>query len=312
MSRLLTGIAFVLGACLIWGLIFVVPQYMTGFNWIEVAIGRYFFYGLVSLVFFLKTFLRGEGRYGWAVWKTAFIYSFLFCLGYYPCLVLGLRYASPAISALIMGVGPITIAFYGNWREKECSFRSLIVPSLFILLGLLFVNYPALVENETPTTYLLGLLACLCALLTWTWYVVANARFLKTHAEVSSSDWATLNGVTTLLWVGLFVIATSLWAGEWVDVRQYMISSAFVWGSVVLGVVCSWVGIFLWNRATLYLPMSLAGQLTIFETIFGLLFIYLLEQRLPPLMEGIGIVLFLVAVAYGIKKSSEIAPQVEH
>jgi len=45
--------------------------------------------------------------------------------------------------------------------------------------------------------------------------------------------------------------------------------SAFFIGSAILGLLCSWVGAWLWNRASLHLPVSLAGQLTIFETIFG-------------------------------------------
>lgn len=311
--RLLAGIAFVLGACSIWGLIFVIPQFMVGFNYIEIAVGRYLFYGLASLIFFLLT---QRERYSRTVWKTALIYAFLFSIGYYPCLILGLQYASPAISALIMGVGPITIALYGNWRKKECAFRTLLVPSLLILVGLIFVNYPALVANETPATYLLGFLTCLCALVTWTWYVVANARFLNLHPEISSSRWATLNGVATLMVVGVCGGVTLFFAPDRIEIEKYMQLTpelkTFLWGSLVLGVICSWGGIFLWNRAVSYLPLSLAGQLTIFETVFGLLFIYLIDQRLPPLIEGVGILLFLISVGWGIKKSAQMAPPLKH
>ncbi len=54
--------------------------------------------------------------------------------------------------------------------------------------------------------------------------------------------------------------------------------------------------------------MSFAGQLTIFETIFGLLFIYLFEQRLPNLLECLGIALFLIAIGEGIRQSSKLNP----
>jgi drug/metabolite transporter (DMT)-like permease len=259
----------------------------------------------------LKAKLKGQGKHPLTVWRRALIYSLIFVVGYYPCVVLGLRCSTPAICALVMGIGPIVIALYGNWKERECSFRSLIFPSIVILIGLALINVPALNASETPSTYLIGLLGCLCALITWSWSVVAHARFLRSNRQVSSSDWATMNGVTTFIWVGLFILLTK----DYCDQEKYLTWTPqlmmFLGGSAVLGVVCSWVGGFLWNKATLHLPVSLAGQLTIFETIFGLVFIYLLQQRLPPVMECIGMVLFLIAIVYGIRKFAVVEPELK-
>jgi drug/metabolite transporter (DMT)-like permease len=82
-------------------------------------------------------------------------------------------------------------------------------------------------------------------------------------------------------------------------------------GSAVLGVLCSWLGSFLWNRACLHLPVSLAGQLTIFETLFGISFVYIFEQRFPPTMEFLGICFLLTAILYGIRASSQAAQEKE-
>jgi drug/metabolite transporter (DMT)-like permease len=267
---------------------------MDGFSAAEVAIIRYFFFGVVSSILLIK-----KWRFPWPVWKRALIYALIYGVGYYPCLVLGLRYATPAISALVLGLGPIGIAFYGNWREKECSFRSLIVPSILVFLGLVLINAPALSQSEIPTTYLLGLLACFCALTTWVWSVVAYAHFLRKTPEISSGDWSTLNGVTTLIWVVLYVV---LFSRESLEFARY--TPSFLLGGAILGMVCSWVGSFLWNRATLHLPVSFAGQITIFETIFGLVFIYALERKFPPIFEWAGIILFLIAIFYSIRKFS--------
>jgi len=51
---MITGILYSLAACFVWGFIFVVPLFMDGFNAIEVVIGRYLFYGIVSCALFLK------------------------------------------------------------------------------------------------------------------------------------------------------------------------------------------------------------------------------------------------------------------
>ena len=136
------GIIFALGACLIWGLIFVVPEFMDGFSSIEVALGRYLVYGTLSSLIFLKLRSGGKCIYPFKIWIRAIIYSLFTSIGYYTFVVLGLRFATPAICALVLGLGPITIALYGNFTEKEIPYKSLIVPSILIVIGLIAINYP--------------------------------------------------------------------------------------------------------------------------------------------------------------------------
>lgn len=302
------GIIFAISACFIWGLIFVVPQFMTGYNSIEVAFGRYGVFGLASLCLFLKPFLQGKFRYPRIIWMKALLFSLVSNIIYYIALVLSLRYSNPAICALILGLCPVAISFYGNWQEKECSFKDLIPSSLLIGIGLIVINAPQLMSNESPLNYLLGLLFCIIALVTWSWFAVSNSRFLRDYTSVSSNDWATLMGVATLFWVVLgTVICTLSFANDVDDVSEYVfsniLSSRFLIGSAVLGILCSWVGGYLWNQASLRLPISLAGQLTIFETIFGVTFVYSVAQQLPPPVECVGIALLLGGVAYTIRLS---------
>jgi drug/metabolite transporter (DMT)-like permease len=306
-------IAFAIGACFVWGLIFVIPQFLEGFSAIEVAIGRYLFYGMISLLIFCGIRLKGGGRFPLSIWFKASYYSLVCTVGYYTFVVLGLRYADPAICTLVLGISPITITFYGNWKERECSFKSLILPSLLILFGLVITNTPQLMESTSPTSYLLGLCCCFWALLGWSWYAVANARFLKDHPEIAPSDWSTLIGVATLCWVGMLSLFLVFISEEQFNFEKYTTLDAnlhrFLGGCAVLGLLCSWVGGFLWNRATVNLPVSLAGQLMVFETIFGLLFVYLADQEFPPIYECVGISFFLVAIFYGIRASLSASQQ---
>lgn len=303
------GIVYALGACFIWGLIFVVPQFMTGFSSIEITLGRYFFYGIISSLIFFKSFCQKTCRHSQAIWIKALYFSLVSTIGYYTFVVLAMRYSSPAICALILGVSPISIAFYGNWQQKETSYRSLMIPSLLILVGLVIINIPHLKSNSEPSFYLLGLICSFLALAAWSWYVVANARFLKHHPKVHSSDWSTLIGVATLFWVFAFAIILGLFFENQLHMEKYFNPSEelrnFLIGSAILGLLCSWVGAFLWNKASLYLPVSLAGQLTVFETIFGVLFVYIVDQTLPSPVESIGIVILLAAVIYGIRMFSK-------
>jgi drug/metabolite transporter (DMT)-like permease len=290
---------------------------MEGFTSLEIVTGRYLCYGLVSCFLFLNARRLKSCKYPLSIWIKSLGYSLVSSFGYYIFVVLSLRYASPAICALILGICPITIAFYGNWKQKECSFRSLVLPSVLIFVGLVMINLLPILNTESPSTYLLGLACGFICLGTWSWYVVANSRFLKNNPEVDSKDWVTLLGITTFFWAVIFAIGLCLLYPETMGKFIHFDNSlwSFVIGCAILGLICSWFGTFLWNKASVALPVSLIGQLNIFETIFGLIFVYLLEQRLPPLLEIAGVFLLLAAVAYGISVFSKTAPlnsSVEH
>lgn len=305
------GIAFALSACFIWGLIFIIPHFMSNFSSVEIALGRYWFYGAISLLLLFKARLQGYCSYPLAVWIKALYLSFL--SGYYLWVVLAIRYSSPEICALVLGTSPISIALYGNWKQKEGNFKLLILPSLLILLGLIMLNAPHIIMTSSPLEYTIGLICSFISLASWTLYVVLNSRFLKNNPQIRSNDWATVQGVATLFWVILGGLSYSAFLQDTLDVHKYFVwnndTMSFLIGCATLGLLCSWVGAALWNQASVYLPVSLAGQLMIFETIFGVIFVYMLNQQIPPLVECAGIVLLLGAVIYGIRMLSTSSPQ---
>lgn len=294
---------YALSACFIWGLIFIIPQFMNHFSSIEIALGRYCFYGIISLLFLLKARLNGFCSYPLSIWAKAFVLSLL--SGYYLWVILAIRYTSPAICALILGTSPIAIAFYGCWNQKEGSVKLLILPSLLILIGLIMINAPHITMTNSSWEYAVGLFCSLLSLVSWSVYVVLNSRFLKNNSQIISHDWATMQGVATLFWAIVCGLACSVILWDEIDVQRYFSwnqdTMSFYIGCATLGLLCSWAGASLWNQASICLPVSLAGQLMIFETIFGVIFVYMLDQQLPSLMECAGIILLLGAVMYGIR-----------
>lgn len=305
---MIKGIALALSACFVWGLIFIIPLFLDGFTPIEITLGRYFFYGVISLFILFKERLQDACRYPAAIWIKTIYFSFVSTFGYYIPVIIALRYSAPAICTLILGISPITIAFYGNWKQRECSFKTLIIPSLLIVIGLVIINVPYLKSSTSLSEYGLGLLCGFSSMMAWSWYVVANAKFLKDNQNVSAGNWSTMIGVMTLFWVAIFSLIFFLF-NPVESFEKYLTPSReltyFLIGSTFLGFICSWLGGFLWNRASSYLPVSLAGQLTIFETIFGLIFVYILNQQVPPQLEFLGIALLLGAVIYGIRFSPQ-------
>ena len=289
------GISFVLSACLIWGLIFVIPSLLKGFSPIEITLCRYFFFGLLSLMiisFNFKKFFRDTPLH---LWVKAFVIGFFGNLAYYFFMVLGLFYSTPSVGTLILGICPITIALYGNLKNQECSYKSLILPSIAIAVGLLLVNLPEFdlgVDETLSLEYLFGLMCSFTSLVLWTWYAVTNSRILQSNPKLNSATWSTMIGATAFAWV---FICFSILFFFYNDLEYYEKYStwnpeltSFIAGGMTLGFLCTWLGSYLWNRASSILPVSLAGQLTIFETIFGLLFVYLAGGRFPTVVGLVG------------------------
>lgn len=296
----------ILIACLLWGMTFVVPQFLASFTPLELALGRFFCFGLLSFVLLMTTRRELIRSLPLKIWGTALLFCLVMNYGYYSTLSLGLRYSNPSVITLLIGVSPISIAFYGNWLQKEGHGKKLIVPSLLIFLGLIFINMDSLFisyEIESTKEYMIGLGAGLFALGAWTWFAVANARFLRKHPQIDPREWTSLMGIVTFFcsMLGIMVLF-ALSEREYLEKFSFQNPEfiQFIIGSLVTAVCCSWIAYSLWNYASLSVPLSLMGQLAIFETIFGLIFVYMFEGRFPTYYEVAGISIIMVGIFVGI------------
>lgn len=297
---MIRGIAYIILACFIWGSIFIIPRFMPGFDSFEISLGRYFFYGTASLLVLIYNRFRLFSKIDSALWWRAFWLGIAGNILYYFVLVVCMRDAGAGISALMLGVSPITIAWYGNWHSRESRFRNLVIPSIVTGIGLILVNLPAFEHSAMEGTlgrYLIGLLAGFLALGLWTWYAVSSKIVLTRYPSVSASEWSTLLGFATLL--SLVVVAGIYLFFVWDSphLHHYMRwgeeMQAFLIGSACLGIPCSWFGFYLWSKGSYLLPVSLSGQLMIFETLFGLCFVHLLDQHFPTPVEWLGMIAML-------------------
>jgi drug/metabolite transporter (DMT)-like permease len=322
-SAMIRGVTYVLAATVLWALAFLVPMSLGSFGPVEITLGRYLAYGLVSLAILVFTGHRLRSVLDRRMWLRAVTLAFTGNIGYYFFLVLGLKYAGPAVTTLVVGTLPVTVALYGNWRRREYPFRRLLGPVGLILIGLLAFNVQEIGSVARPGSsslsgQLVGIGCGVVALVMWTWFGVANAEFLKTHPEISAATWSTLLGVGTLVWALAALPLTAVTGGEAASLASAASSAGAVhtsnglWplavGSVVLGVAVSWGGSVLWNRASALLPVSLAGQLLVFETIFGLAAIYVYVGGLPSPVEILSVFIILGGVLLGIRGTRHVAP----
>ena len=308
-SSQLIGILFGVGAGLLWGIAFVAPEFAPKYNPVEIALGRYLFYGIVSVCILTTQKPQVFVQYQKKLWLTALLFAIIGNLGYYSLLVISIRFIGSSSAALIIGTIPVTVAVVSNLFKREFRFSRLLLPTLLILAGLILINTLGPQNSGAGVSggwkLLLGLGSVIGALALWTWYGVANATFLKTHSQLSASHWSTMIGVMTLALVVLTVLVTVVLVPSAIDGDKYTtLSPNLVWFiivSLVLGVAVTWGGTLLWNKASILLPTPLAGQLIVTETVSGVTYAFLIQLRLPSAPQLLAIALIIGGVLIGFR-----------
>ena len=228
---------------------------------------------------------------------------------YYLLLASAIQLAGMATAVLIAGVVPVTVTLLGRRDADAVPLRRLALPLLLVLGGILCINLETLLFDPAPTRplseRLLGVACAFAALGCWTSYAATNARYLK-QSQFNSSEWSTLWGLTSgllgaLTWLGAATLfpehlRVDAGASRWTAFWLLSLSSA------VLG---SWLGNLLWNAASRRLPLTLSGQLIVFETLFSLLYGFVYLQRLPTLLECLAVALLVGGVLWSVRCHAE-------
>jgi drug/metabolite transporter (DMT)-like permease len=309
-QSMLLGTTYIMFGNFLWGLAFVVPTLLPNYSAIEITFGRYFVYGIISLGLCLVRNDINLGAIDAKLWGKALLFAFCGNIGYYFFLVLAIQLMGAPIPTLIVGILPVTLALYGNWLNRELKFYKLIPSIVMILLGTIVVNIISIcgtLEGDGSNWSFSGLGFSLIALGLWTWYGVANTHFLKTHPQFSANTWATITGVATVILLPFLFAAIEYinpQAMDYMKLSQIPDSYLFWLINIILGFMVSWGGAVLWNKASLLLPIFLASQLMVGETIVGLGFVYILNKAFPSLFESVGIIMIIAGVIYSIQTTS--------
>ncbi len=292
----------------IWGLAFVIPKYLTDVDPILVALGRYFVYGVLSGVFILATFTWRTTTLRWRDWGRAFIYALTGHVGYYAVLVLAISFGGVLVVAPIMAVLPISVAVLGNYFNQELHFKPLIFPLLLISGGILSLRIDQNIASASHATdsinVIYGGILAFIALALWTGYAVSNARYLK-QSQISSVTWAQIMGICCLCQVilvaaiGLTVVERPHETLAWMIVPEKI--SAFIGGILILGILVSWYSSQIWNKVSRRLPITVAGQLLVVQSIAAIIYNSLLERHAPSTIEILCILLVITGVVWGVK-----------
>jgi drug/metabolite transporter (DMT)-like permease len=301
------AIAAGISGSLIWGSAFAVPVLLGGWNPMIVTLGRYLVYGLLSAVLLilggrdLRRVLRQH-------WRPALAFAVAGNVGYYLLLVIAIKAAGAPLADMVIGAIPVVVAVAGNALTRAgdaVPWRRLALPLIVITAGLILVSVLEIAGVHaylavSPAEKTAGLLAAAGAVVLWTWYALANARFLARRDAPSPAGWSTAVGVATGA-VALAGLPAAALAGQLTPpAGAHPGLAALIAGVAFLGVVVSWVGTLLWNLASSRLSPALAGLLVNLETVSGFGYVYAVRQQWPAPGQLTGLLLVMAGVTLTI------------
>ncbi len=281
----------------LWGFVFLAPQLLSGFSSAQLSVARYLVYGLISLLLLAPRW-NSLPRLDRRDVRALVGLSLLGNIIYYLLLGRAVQLAGGAAASLIVGLVPVAVTVVALRQGSSVRVSRLALPMLFCCAGVALIAYEALRSETSPVApawRLLGIACAFGALLSWSAYAVYNTRYLLQLKHVTSNDWSLLTGVVTgalALLLGAVVLAlpdTAHHGHEWL--RFWAISTG-------VALFASVIGNRFWNQASRLLPLTLMGQMIVFETLFALLYSFVWEQRLPTPIEMLAIACLLVGIVW--------------
>ena len=295
MNRTGLGVFYGMLAGAMWGGIFLAPKLVPDFSALQLSTARYLTYGLISLIIIGPRIRRVSARFGVREWFALGWLSMIGNIAYYVFISTAVKLSGVAFTSIIIGFLPVAVTIIGSRDHGAVSLRRLWPSLVFGAIGIVGISWQSLVQGDggLDVSRVIGLACALGALASWTAFAVGNARWLSRLHDVSADDWNMMTGVVT----GALALALAIPAfgfggashasGDWLH---------FAAVAAGLGVTASIIGNALWNRMSRLLPLTMVGQMILFETLFALLYGFLWEGRGPTLVEVVAICSVVLSV----------------
>ncbi|WP_395407730.1 DMT family transporter [Pseudoduganella sp. UC29_106] len=302
-----------------WGMVFIVPELLSAFSPVEMAVGRYVAYGAIAFGLMLPKLGNLLSRLERSDYAALLRHALSGNIIYYMLLALGVKFAGVAPTSLIIGVLPIAVTLMGRNDHGAVPLRQLALPLLVVAAGITCINVDVFQHAQAAGQPLLrtltGLLCATGALLCWSWYTLDNARYLKRNPHYTSGEWSALYGLSTgVIALLIGAVAFALFHDQVTGAAGA--ASGRDWGlfwicNGVIALGASVIGNHLWNIASRRVPVTLSGQLILFETLFALLYGFIYKHQFPRPLEIAAIVLLIAGVVWSVHvhaQEEEISP----
>ena len=293
---LVTGVACGVAAGALWGMVFLAPNLAPGFSAAQLSAGRYLAYGAIALLLAAPRWRSLVAQLNSGDWIALAWLGLAGNIVYYIFLAYAVRLAGAMAASFIVGLLPVVITIIGS-RERGAVRLGTLAPSLMLaVIGVGLIAVSTTRHGAATDWHLqaLGLACAFGALASWALFAVGNARRMARLPQLSSNDWSLLLGIVSgaealLLAAPAFAMPGPQDGNAWL--RFIAVS-----GGVAL--TASVIGNAFWNGASRRLPMTLMGQMVIFETLFALFYSFLWDQRLPTITEIAAIAALIGAVTW--------------
>ncbi|MEH3111438.1 MAG: DMT family transporter [Agrobacterium cavarae] len=296
MNKTGLGLFYGMLAGALWGGIFLAPKLIpAGFTPLQLSTARYLTFGVIALALIAPKIKRVSAQFGRAEWIALLWLSLVGNLLYYVFISTAVQLSGVAFTSIIIGFLPVAVTIIGSMDHGAVSLKRLW-PSLFFgAVGIIGISWQSLMHDGTPmdARKLIGLAAAIGALASWTAFAVGNARWLVRLHAVSADEWNLMTGVVTGGIALVLAVPAFAFGGVAHPASDWM---QFTMVAVGLGISASIFGNALWNRMSRLLPLTMVGQMILFETLFALLYGFLWEGRGPTLIESVAIVSVVLSV----------------
>ena len=300
---MLIGIIAGLTTCALWGLTFLAPRAVAPFTAWDLTIARYGIFGLACLLLMINRRFRPAGMapsrllIGLLLGGAGYV-------GYFVSAAFAVQLAGAAIPPVIIGTMPVFLAIIANVRDRSAPWRALALPLAMVAVGVTIVNVATIsaADLSSATAITLGILTSFVALTIWIVYGLANAAVMRSSDAPDALQWTGLQGIGAAIGSLLLLPLASF---DLVGTASGSEISRFVGWALVMGLAGSWFATWCWAVASRRLPLALSAQLIVAETVFGLAYGLMFEERLPSTAEAIGAALQLLGVCSAIAAFSK-------
>ncbi len=298
----------------LWGLVFIVPELLSTFSPLELAVGRYLAYGAMAFAILLPK-LRGlQQRLTRADCAALVRHALAGNLVYYMLLSVGVQYAGVGPTSLIVGMLPVVVTLLGRNDHGAVPLRRLALPLLLVAAGIACINVDAFAHpaSSDPVRTAAGIACATGALLCWSWYALDNARYLKRNPHFGSAEWSALYGLSTGI-LALILGAAAAAVGAAGPAAGAARDWSLFWTcNALLALGASVIGNQLWNVASRRVPVTLSGQLILFETLFALAYGFVYRGHGPRPLELAAIALLVCGVTWSVRAHASSPAELGH
>jgi drug/metabolite transporter (DMT)-like permease len=277
-------------------MVFLAPNLAPGFSAAQLSAGRYLAYGAIALLLAAPRWRRLISQLERGDWIALAWLGLAGNIVYYIFLAYAVRLAGAMAASFIVGLLPVVITIIGS-RERGAVRLGALAPSLALaIIGVGLIATSAIRDGTTAgwRDQAAGLACAFGALASWALFAVGNARHMARLPQLSSNDWSLLLGIVSgaealLLAVPAFAVPGHQDSDAWL--RFIAVSSG-------VALTASVIGNAFWNGASRRLPMTLTGQMVIFETLFALFYSFAWEGHWPSVTEIAAIAALIGAVTW--------------